>query len=155
MSSGGSAVMVLPLGRTARNRFESCRHRLGGRDFHVVIGMREHLIGGGHFLDVDIARHVGVGAEPAVARHPFRNPGFAAWFGILEQAALDSSAQNFLEARARQHHIGVGCKELPITVLPHDELVLGVVEREPFGYGLDRLGEAGPRLTDFAKVRLP
>ena len=47
------------------------RHRLDRRQFHVVIGAREHLVGGAQFraagaaLGVDIARRVGVGAELA------------------------------------------------------------------------------------------
>ena len=47
------------------------RDRLDRRQLHVVIGAREHLVGGAQFraagaaLGVDVARHVGVGAELA------------------------------------------------------------------------------------------
>ena len=47
------------------------RGRLDRRQLHVVIGAREHLVGGGQFraagaaLGVDIARHVGVSTELA------------------------------------------------------------------------------------------
>ena len=123
----------------------------------VGIDRNRAAVGGFALADLDpttVAAALDVGfAGGVVAREPFRNPGIVAPFGILDQPASGGGAQYCLEARAGHHHLGVGCKKILVPAVADDELVVGVVQREAFGYGLDRLGKAGACLADFLEVR--
>src|SRR5262249_59638717 len=90
-----------------------------------------------------------------VAFEAFLDPGLAAPFRVRDQSAIGGSSHNRLEARAGYHHVGVGRKELAIMAVVNDEPVFRLVQREPFGYGLDRIGESAACFAGLLEVCFP
>ena len=84
----------------------------------------------------------------------FRQPGFATSIGVVNFSALGGGAGDGFESRARFDDIAVGSKIIFIFAIKDDKLVVGIIERETFGNGFDRVSQPRPRLGDFFQVLL-
>src|SRR5262249_1147730 len=88
-------------------------------------------------------------ARISVALEAFLQPSVGASLSVLYRSTVDGSTNNCLEAGAGLHDVRVRCKQVAISAVAHDELVVRAVQRETLRYALDRVGKAGPRFANF------
>src|SRR5260370_24698091 len=82
------------------------------------------------------------------------HPSVGASVRLLYQSAIDGGTDNRLEAGAGLHDVRMRRKQVPVSGVAHDELVVRIVERESLRDALDRVGEAAPRFANFLEIRL-
>src|SRR5260221_91541 len=93
-------------------------------------------------------------AGTLVTLEAFSHPSVGASVRLLYQSAIDGGTDNRLEAGAGLHDVRMRRKQVPVSAVAHDELVVRIVERESLRDALDRVSEAAPRFANFLEIRL-
>src|SRR5260221_3142515 len=93
-------------------------------------------------------------AGTLVTLEAFSHPSVGASVRLLYQSAIDGGTDNRLEAGAGLHDVRMRRKQVPVSAVAHDELVVRIVERESLRDALDRVSEAAQSFANFLEIRL-